>query len=450
MTTKRIKSLVTAGLLVFSIRASAQSVERPNILLILVDDLGYGDLSCQGGRDIRTPNIDRIIDRGIRFTDFHANCPVSSPSRAAMLTGRFPDMVGVHGVVYPDGPLGYLSPDAVLLPTVLKSAGYHSALVGKWHLGHESPNLPNDRGFDHFKGFLGGMMDYYTHLHDGNNLDYMRHNHEPIETQGIHATDLFTDWAVEYLHEQKGKKEPFFLYLAYTAPHTPIQPPQEWEEKVKRREPGITEQRAQIVALIEHLDDGVGRVLATLEKNGMMDNTFIIFTSDNGGALGTGANNGIYRGSKGQMFEGGIRVACGMYWKGKIEAGRVTDNLALLSDLFPTICNAAGAQFSHPVDGINLMPTLLGEDQITNNRTVYWMRRRDAGGMIYYAARQGNFKILQNAPGEPFRFFDLDADPVERKPLDPDKDSPEIFRQLLQSQLEHIRLSGAVPWKKEE
>jgi len=428
-----------------------QKNEKPNILLILADDLGYGDLSCQGAKDLYTPNIDRIMNQGIRFTDFHANSTVSSPSRAALLTGCYPDNVGVPGVIRTevDDNWGYLSPNAVLLPAVLKPAGYTSALIGKWHLGLESPNTPNEKGFDLFKGFLGDMMeDYYTHLRLG--FNYMRYNQQVIDPQG-HATDIFSDWSVEYINGQKGKKEPFFLYLAYNAPHVPVQPPKEWEDKVKQREPGISEKRAKIVALIEHLDYGIGRVLAALEKNGMMDNTLIIFTSDNGGQLSSGANNGIYRGGKGDMYEGGIRVAGGMCWKGKIKAGSVTGNLALLSDLFPTICEVAGAKITHPIDGISILPTLLGQEQTTDNRIVYWVRREGGacGGLAYYAARRGNYKILQNTPWEPVQFFDLSADSVEQKPLSR-KDFPDMYKQLFQSQKEHIRLAGSVPWQKAE
>ena len=452
MQAKHLTPIVSAGLMALATQAAAQIKERPNVLCILVDDLGYGDLSCQGGKDIQTPNIDRIMNQGIRFTDFHANCPVSSPSRAALLTGRYPDLVGVPGVIrtHPDDNWGYLSPDAILLPTVLKSAGYSSAIIGKWHLGLESPNTPNEKGFDYFKGFLGDMMDdYYNHLR--HEINYMRNNNQIIDPVG-HATDLFTDWAVEYLNGQKGKKEPFFLYLAYNAPHAPVQPPKEWEDKVKKREQGISEKRAKLVALIEHLDEGVGKVLAALEKNGMMENTLIIFTSDNGGQLDLGANNGIYRGSKQDMYEGGIRVAGGMCWKGKIKAGSVTDNFALLFDLFPTICEVAGANIPHTIDGISLLPTLLGQKQITDDRTVYWVRREGNmryGGMAYYATRKGNFKILQNTPWEPVQFFDIAADPVEQKPLDSNnKNFSDIYRHLFMSQMEHIRLAGAVPWQK--
>jgi arylsulfatase A-like enzyme len=453
MTPKHLFPFLSAGFLALAAQTSAQTSDRPNVICILADDLGYGDLSCQGGKDIRTPNIDRIMNEGIRFTDFHANCTVSSPSRAALLTGRYPDMVGVPGVIrtHDTDNWGYLLPDAVLLPTLLKTAGYTSAIIGKWHLGLESPNTPTEKGFDFFRGFLGDMMDdYYNHLRHGNN--YMRRDRQIIETKGTHATDLFTDWSIEYLNERKSKKEPFFLYLAYNAPHTPIQPPKEWEDKVKQREPGISEKRAKIVALIEHLDDGVGRVLAALEKNGMMHNTLIIFSSDNGGDLGPGADNGIYRNGKGSMYEGGIRVAGGMCWKGKIKAGAVTDNFAMLFDLFPTICEAAGVKIPHPIDGISILPTLLGQKQITDDRIVYWMRREGGnfGGLAYYAARRGNYKILQNTPWEPIQFFDLGVDVVEQKPLDKAKNFPDIYRQLFQNQMNHIRLAGAVPWQKAE
>jgi len=447
---KSLKFISLAASGMFSVYLQAQ--KAPNIVIILADDLGYGDLSCQGGKDIHTPNIDRIMNAGIRFTDFHANSPVSSPSRAALLTGRYPDLVGVPGVIRTneDDSWGYLSPDAVLIPTALKSAGYTSALIGKWHLGLESPNTPNERGFDFFRGFLGDMMDsYYTHLRQGNN--YMRYNQQIIETKGIHATDLFSDWAVEYLNGQKGKKEPFFLYLAYTAPHDPVQPPIEWENKVKEREPDISAKRAKLVALIEHLDSGVGRVLDALEKNGMMDNTLIIITSDNGGYAPSEANNGIYRGAKGDMYEGGIRVPCGIYWKGKIKAGSISDNFAMLSDLFPTICEVTGVKITHPVDGISILPTLTGQEQVTDNRTVYWVRREGNmryGGMAYYATRRGNYKIVQNTPWEPIQFFNLDSDVVEQKPLNTGGELSGIYKQLFMSQKEHIRLAGAVPWQK--
>ena len=242
-----------------------QRQRKPNVIVILADDLGYGDLSAWGGRDLRTPNIDALAASGVRFDRFYANSPVCSPTRAALLTGCYPDTVGVPGVIRtaPANSWGYLAANAQLLPARLRDAGYHSALIGKWHLGLEAPNLPNERGFHHFHGFLGDMMDDY-YLHRRHDRNYMRLNDREIDPQG-HATDLFTEWAIEYLASRKSQPEPFFLYLAYNAPHAPIQPPPDWLERVNQREQGISVKRAKLVALIEHMDAGVGRVMSALK-----------------------------------------------------------------------------------------------------------------------------------------------------------------------------------------
>ncbi len=276
----------------------AKGNDRPNVLVVLADDLGLGDTSAFGTKDIRTPNIDRIFREGMTCDNFYANSCVCSPTRAALLSGCYPDRVGVPGVIrdVPADSWGRLSPQAVLLPRLLKPRGYHTAIVGKWHLGYERPDRPNDHGFDFFHGFLGDMMDdYRTHLRHGHN--FMRRNDETISPEG-HATDLFTQWACEYLAERAEAKQPFFLYLAFNAPHGPIQPPDEWLRKVKLREPQMPEKRQRLVALIEHLDAGIGRVLDTLEKTGQAKNTLLLFTSDNGGVLEGGANNGPWRSGK--------------------------------------------------------------------------------------------------------------------------------------------------------
>ena len=213
----------------------------------------------------------------------------------------------------------YLLPGAKLLPQLLKQAGCHTAIIGKWHLGIGSPNTPTERGFDLFEGFLGDMMDdYWTHRRHGLNL--MRRNQEVIDPQG-HATDIFTGWACEYLEARAKAGGPFLLYLAYNAPHDPIQPPPAWLEKVKQREPGISEKRAKLVALIEHLDFGIGKVLDTLDRTGLATNTLVIFTSDNGGVLANEANNGPWCGGKGHMYEGGLRVPGAARYPGRIQPG---------------------------------------------------------------------------------------------------------------------------------
>ena len=198
---------------------------KPNVIVIMADDLGNGDLSCTGAEDLQSPHIDRLFQSGMRFDFGYANCPVCSPSRASLMTGRYPELVGVPGVIrtHPENNWGYLDPQSILLPQVLKTAGYHTALIGKWHLGLESPNRPVDRGFDLFHGFLADMMDdYYEHRR--HNIEYMNLNNQVIDVKG-HATDLFTDWSCAYLKSRVGKSSPFFLCLTYNAPHTPIQPP---------------------------------------------------------------------------------------------------------------------------------------------------------------------------------------------------------------------------------
>ena len=422
---------------------------KPNILLILVDDLGYGDLSSYGGANLQTPHIDKLTTSGVRFENFYANCPVCSPTRASVMTGRYPDMVGVPGVIrtHPMSNFGFLSSHAVMLPEALGAAGYDTAIVGKWHLGLESPNTPNERGFDYFHGFLGDMMDdYYTHRrHD---INYMRLNDQVIDPEG-HATDLFSEWSVDYVKNQAESERPFFLYLAYNAPHTPIQPPAEWLERVKDREPGIDEKRAKLVALIEHMDDGIGRVMTALEESGVSGNTLVIFTSDNGGQLNIGASNGSLNGGKGQMYEGGIKEPMCAVWPGHIDAGSHSGRVALTMDFFPTICEAAGVGFDHEIDGRSILPDMLGKSGIeSDERPLFWVRREGGpnyGGQAFYAARCGDWKLLQNTPFEPLRLYNLADDPQEENPLDA---KHEQYRMVFAELQKHIIRTGAVPWQK--
>ena len=422
--------------------------ERPNIIIILADDLGNGDLSVQGGKDIHTPNIDNLFNRGIRFTNFYANCTVCSPTRAALMTGCYPDMVGVPGVIrtHETNSWGYFLPDAITLPDMLKKAGYQTAIIGKWHLGLESPNTPNERGFDFFHGFLGDMMDDYR-THRRHDINYMRLNETEIDPQG-HATDLFSEWSVDYIREISKNKTPFFLYLAYNAPHNPVQPPDEWLEKVKKREGTIDNRRANLVAFIEHLDAGIGRVVDALKESGEYENTVIIFSSDNGGLLSAGASNGHLRGGKQDMYEGGIKVPTCLVWEKTIKPGTVSDRLGLTMDFFPTICSFAEMPVSHEIDGISLLSENHNSMQGTDERTVYFMRREGGtyGGLCYYAARRGVYKLMQNTPYEELQFFNLEKDQLEESPLDINlKESRDMKFELSQ----HIRKAGAIAWQKE-
>jgi len=434
---------------------------KPNIVVILADDLGYGDLSCYGAEDLRTPNIDNLVAAGMRFDNFYANSSVCSPTRASLLTGRYPDLVGVPGVIrtHITNNFGYLAPQAILLPRLLKEAGYHTAIIGKWHLGLASPNTPNQRGFDHFAGFLGDMMDdYYTHRRHG--FNYMRLNDKEIDPEG-HATDLFTQWAIDYINERAKSRQPFFLYLAYNAPHAPIQPPEIWLQKVKNRQTNISDKRATLIALIEHMDDGIGKVLAALKDAGLSDNTLISFTSDNGGQLNLGSSNGLLTGGKGQMYEGGIRVPACTVWPGKIKPGSRSDRVALTMDLFAAICEAGSLKIEHEIDGRSILSTLLDETQRgakylapgftggfpSEDRFLFWVRREGGnfGGQAFYAARYGNWKLLQNSPFEPLQLHNLADDPKEQHPLD--KKHP-MYQELFNALRDHIIQAGAVPWQK--
>ncbi|MEZ6068137.1 MAG: sulfatase-like hydrolase/transferase [Planctomycetaceae bacterium] len=422
---------------------------RPNVLLILVDDLGYGDLGCYGATDLRTPNVDRLMSEGLRLDEFYANCPVCSPTRAALLSGRYQDMVGVPGVIRtsPQDNWGYLHPAAVLLPAVLREAGYHTSIVGTWHLGLEAPNRPTDRGFDQFRGFLGDMMDdYYEHRRHG--INYMRQGEQEIDPEG-HATDLFTTWACDYLRERAGTpRQPFFLYLAYNAPHTPIQPPDDWLRKVRDREPGLSEKRAKLVALIEHLDDGIGRVLNCLAATGQSRDTIVIFTSDNGGQLDVGASNGRLRDGKQSVYEGGLKVCTCIRWPGTIEPGRRSDFRAMSMDLLPTVCEAAEIAIPHEVDGRSLLPTCRGESQ-PPLRELWFFRRREGGirygGKTIEAVRRGDWKLLQNSPYAPLELYNLRDDPGEERDLS--RAAPKVLNELAAELRREIQRYGQVPWQ---
>jgi arylsulfatase A-like enzyme len=435
--------LVTA----FSGTSVKAQVQRPNIVVILVDDLGYGDLSSYGAEDLQTPAIDALAAAGIRFDRFYANSSVCSPTRASLLSGRYPPMAGVPGVIrtQAEDSWGALSENVTLLPEMLRRRGYHTAMIGKWHLGLYPPERPIDRGFDFFEGFLGDMMDdYYDHLREG--INYVRRNGEEIAPEG-HATDLFSSWAVRYIESRSASSAPFFLYLAYNAPHTPIQPPESWLHRVMEREPGLDEARARLVALIEHMDYGIGQVIEALRENGHLENTLIVFTSDNGGQLNVGANNGPLRDGKGSMYEGGLRVPAIIVWPGVTQPGSTSAYPALTMDLYPTLLEAAGVPLKHFIDGRSFGPTLRGEGQEWQDRYLFFSRREgnpQYNGKTIEAVRQGSWKLLQNTPWTPMELYNLEEDPLEA--TDRSGSEPEILGRLAGALRKHIRESGKVPW----
>ena len=427
------------------------SSSKPNILVIIVDDLGYGDLSSYGATDLKSPHIDSLISEGMRFSECFANCPVCSPTRAALLTGRYQELVGVPGVIRtkPEDNWGYLAPSATMLPQALKPLGYHTAAIGKWHLGLDHEAHPNTRGFDHFHGFLGDMMDDYYH-HRRHDQHYMRLNQEKVNPKG-HATDIFTRWAQSYLTERKNQKDPFFLYLAYNAPHTPIQPPLDWLKKVIKREKGITEKRAKLVALIEHMDHNIGKVIATLKETGQWKNTLTIFVSDNGGQINVGANCGNLRGGKQDMYEGGLKVPASATWPGVIKPGTRSDFSFLTMDLFPTAIEAADGTVPNGIEGRSILPLLTSGRQAPFQRDNFFTRRE--GNQRYmgdssWALRRGPWKLLKNRPDGPWELFHLENDPLETTDLS--KKESQKFRELTTAMRAQIQRGGTVSWQKPE
>ena len=444
-----MKHCLLIALCLNTLVAVAQPGAKPNILIILADDLGTGDVSCFGGKNIRTPNIDQLSAEGLRLTQFYANSTVCSPTRAALLTGRYPDLAGVPGVIrqQKQNSWGFLNDELPMMPSFFKSAGYHTALIGKWHLGYKAPHLPNQKGFDLFKGFLGDMMDdYYTHRRDG--INWMRHNDTEIDPKG-HATDIFTNWTIEYLSERKKQSKPFLLYLAFNAPHFPIQPPAEWLKKINEREPDISPARAANIALVEHMDHAIGRIIEALKQNDQFNNTIILFTSDNGGSLPHAQSNGDLNGGKQDMLEGGIRVPTIAVWKNHIQPGSTSKRPGMSMDILPTLASMSNTNLKGVFDGISLWSDWQTGKE-SEERTLFWVRREGPphAGLAYYAARKGSFKILQNNPFQPFQFYDLDKDPLEKQPLKTAGDPH--YKALVGELMEHIRKSGAVPWQGRE
>lgn len=425
------------------------SWKKPNILIILTDDQGYHDVAYYGTKDLQTPNIDTLCKDGMRFDNFLTNSPVCAPTRAALLSGKYPDRVGVPGLIrfHPENNWGYLDPKTILLPQKLKEANYHTAHIGKWNLGLESPNLPNQKGFDLFHGWLEDMMDDYV-IKRRHGENFMRLNDEVIDPPG-HATDLFTAWAVDYISEQAKDDRPFFLYLAYNAPHFPVQPPKEWSDKVRQRDPGLPDKRSNLIAFIEHLDDGIGKVITSLKESGQYENTIIIFTSDNRGHLPDLANNGPLRDGKQSMYEGGLRVPTLVSWPGHITPGSSTNQVNVSMDIYPTLLQLAGVENSQTIEGRSFLNTLLGNSVAEEERVLYFTRREGGltyGGKAYHALRMGDWKLLQNSPYQPMELYNLKTDPKEENDLI--KLETEVYKKMNSILMQHIQEGGKTPWQK--
>jgi len=395
----------------FSVTAAASDIERPNIILIMADDLGYGDIDCYGGW-ISTPNIDTLAKGGMRFTDYHSNGPVCSPTRAALLTGRYQQRCGIDAVVTANGLAREtgMAQKEITFAEVLKRRGYVTGLFGKWHVGYRVEFNPTKQGFDEFIGYVSGNVDYHTHI-DQAQIDDWWKGDEKTPEEG-YVTDLITRHAVDFI--QRHKDEPFCLYLPHEAPHYPYQgrgdPPERLpggRQSAKAKGPEIERAYREMV---EIMDQSVGRVVETVRTLGLERNTFIFFCSDNG-ANKNGSNKPL-RGAKGSLWEGGHRVPAIACWPGRIEPGTVCHQTVLGIDLFPTMASIAKADLPAglDLDGLDLLG-LLTRGSTLPERTLFWAFKNQR------AVRKGPWKLL--VQGNTERLFNLDSDLGEQNDLAP-------------------------------
>ena len=452
---KELSVILTAIILLLG--TTVQAADQPNIIFIMADDLGNADLGYRGS-DIKTPNIDKLANEGVRLENFHG-MPVCTPARAALMTGRYPMRYGLQTlVIFPNHSYG-LPTDERTLPQSLKEAGYSTYMVGKWHLGHADKKYwPQNRGFDHFYGNLVGEVDYFTKMRGGL-IDWQR-NGKFFQEKGYYL-DLIGDEAVKLI-EKQDKNKPFFLYFASLAPHAPYQAKKADEDRYAESIKDPT--RRTYAAMITSLDDQVGRIVATLEKQGLRENTLIIFSSDNGGprsaVVASGAHsreeraasgvkqeslpasNGDLRGGKGSLYEGGVRTPTIFNWPAKLKPRVVNDPLHM-TDVMPTVLALAGGKASpeKPLDGKDIWATV-SEGKPSPHEDILVNVEAFRGSII-----KGNWKLVKIAllPGKT-ELFDLTADPGEKN--DVAAQNPEVVSDLESRLIAYAKQQKMSEWLK--
>lgn len=440
-------------------KARGTGMKKPNVVIIMTDDQGYGDLSCMGATDFRTPCIDRLAENGILFSSMYSASPVCSPSRAALLTGRYPANAGVRAILAGHRKASGLTPKVPTIATALKGLGYSTGIMGKWHLGLKEECRPNANGFDEFKGFLAGCLDYYSHIFyygmaDGGKdptHDLWENNTEVWEN-GRYLTEKITDDSIDFI--RRHKSEPFMLYVAYNAPHYPMHCPQKYLDRFS----DLPEDRRMTAAMISAVDDGVGNITEELKKQGLLENTIIYFQSDNGPSResrnwldGTedyyyGGSTGKFRGHKFSLFEGGIRIPAILCWYGKT-ACRTEDRPFIATDIFPTILEACGGNpADYVTDGISLSP-MLENGESPEHDFIFWEMEGQT------ACRNGKYKLLLNPrvveeekPVTDVFLADLENDPSEKINL---SDALPAIRDEMKNKAVEWRAEIEKNWEKE-
>ena len=380
-------------------------MNQPNFIIFLTDDQGYGDLSCMGATDFRTPNLDQMAAGGVRFTNWYSNSPVCSPSRAALLTGRYPGNAGVRSILAGHRTATGLPTEVPTIANALQDLGYYTAMSGKWHLGLAEGSRPENHGFDDWFGFMAGCIDFYSHIfywqmnRDGRaQLHDLWENGIEIYRDGEYFTELITEYTIKYVRRAIEQNKPFFLYVPYNAPHYPMHAPAKYVERF----PNLSWDRQIMAAMLSAVDDSVGEILNELERQGILDNTFTYFQSDDGPSReirnwldGTpdpyyGGSAGRLKGHKFSLYEGGIRSPGIMSWPDKITAGQVVDQPGAAMDVFPTFLSAAGGDPNdYQLDGKNAM-LMLTEGRPSLHDAIFWEMNQQT------AVRRGKWKLVLN------------------------------------------------------
>ena len=423
---------------------------KTNYIIIMTDDQGYGDLSCMGSKDVKTPNIDALADTGARFTNWYSGSPVCSPSRASLLTGRYPGNAGVRAILAGHRKASGLTPNVPTIASELKKNGYGTSLIGKWHLGLKEECRPNANGFDHFYGFMAGCVDYFSHIFywgmaDGNTnpTHDLWENDKEINEDGEYLTEVITQKTVEEIRQYAKEDKPFMMYVGYNAPHYPMHAPKKYMDRFKH----LPWDRQVMAAMISAVDDGVGDIVDELKRCGQYENTCIFFQSDNGPSRESrnwldgnkdpyyGGQAGSFKGHKYSLFEGGIRVPGILSWPSVIQGKQVIDEPCAAMDIFPTFLNAAGIDTSgYDIDGKDILGVVTQNDK-SPHEYIFWEMDDQT------AVRWGKYKLVlegllveHDTVKDPVFLADIENDPSESVNLA--ESLPEITEDLKKRALE--------------
>jgi len=429
---------VTAGSLIVpgAVFGQRRAARRPNVILIFTDDQGTIDVNCYGSKDLYTSNLDRLAKEGTRFTQFYVGAPVCSPSRAALMTGRYPQNAGVPGNVSSQPGRAGMPTEQVTIAEMMKSAGYVTGHVGKWHLGYTPETMPNEQGYDYSFGHMGGCIDNYSHFFywSGPNRHDLWRNGQEVWRDGEFFGKLMVDECKKFI--DKNKRKPFFLYWAINMPHYPLQGTEKWRKKYQH----LDAPRRMYAAFISTMDEMVGQVVKHLDESGLRDNTLIIYLSDHGHSVeqrtfSGGGSSGDFRGHKFTLWEGGIRVPCIASWPGRIPQNAVRNQIAISIDWMPTIAQYCGLKPpEHKIDGKSIVSVIESPNAPSPHKVLHWETSRGK----HWAVREGDWKLVHNGPATDYKgrklpkaenfLSNIAEDATETKNLA--KSNPDIVKRL--------------------